>query len=53
MSRKALTSPEIKERFASLGAEAMPMTTAQSQEIHRRRDGCVAKIVKAANIKAQ
>ena len=51
--QKALTSPEIKERFASLGAEAMPMTTAQFKKFIGDEMDASAKIVKAANIKAQ
>ena len=51
--QKALTSPEIKERFASLGAEAMPMTTAQFKKFTGDEMDASAKIVKAANIKAQ
>ena len=51
--QKVLTSPEIKERFASLGAEAMPMTTAQFKKFIGDEMDASAKIVKAANIKAQ
>jgi tripartite-type tricarboxylate transporter receptor subunit TctC len=51
--QKALTSPEIKERFASLGAEAMPMTPAQFKKFTADEMDASAKIVKAANIKVQ
>ena len=51
--QKALTSPEIKERFANLGAEAMPMTTVQFKKFVGDEMDASAKIVKAANIKAQ
>src|SRR5437763_862919 len=51
--QKASTSPEIKERFAALGAEAMPMTTAQFKKFIGDEMEASAKIVKAANIKAQ
>ena len=51
--QKALTSAEIKERFATLGAEAMPMTTAQFKKFVADDMEASAKIVKAANIKAQ
>ena len=51
--QKALASPEIKERFASLGAEAMPMTVAQFKKFIGDEMDASAKIVKAANIKAQ
>ena len=51
--QKALTSPEIKERFANLGAEAMPMTPVQFKKFVGDEMDASAKIVKAANIKAQ
>ena len=51
--QKALMSPEIKERFASLGAEAMPMTPAQFKKFIGDEMEASAKVVKAANIKAQ
>ena len=51
--QRALASPEIKERFASLGAEAMPMTPAQFKKFIGDEIDASTKIVKAANIKAQ
>jgi len=51
--QRALASPEIKERFASLGAEAMPMTRAQFKKFVGDEIDASTKIVKAANIKAQ
>src|SRR5438105_15774507 len=51
--QRALASPEIKERFANLGAEAMPMTPAQFKKFIGDEMDASAKIVKAANIKAQ
>jgi tripartite-type tricarboxylate transporter receptor subunit TctC len=51
--QKALASPEIKERFATLGAESMPMTVAQFKRFIGDEMDASAKIVKAANIKAQ
>ena len=51
--QRSLTSPEIKERFANLGAEAMPMSTAQFKKFVADDMDASAKIVKAANIKAQ
>jgi len=51
--QRASTSPEIKERFAGLGAEAMPMTTAQFKKFIGDEMEGSAKIVKAANIKVQ
>ena len=50
---RALASPEIRERFASLGAEPMPMTPAEFRAFTRSDVETSAKIVKAANIKVQ
>jgi len=50
---RALASPEIKERFASLGAEPMPMTPAEFKAFTRNEVDASAKIVKAAGIKVQ
>lgn len=51
--QKALASSEIKERFATLGAEAMPMSVVQFKKFIGDEMDASAKIVKAANIKAQ
>jgi tripartite-type tricarboxylate transporter receptor subunit TctC len=51
--QRALGSPEIKERFANLGAEAMPMTPAEFRAFTRNDFDVSAKIVKAAGIKLQ
>ncbi len=51
--QRALGSPEIKERLASLGAEPMPMTPAEFRAFTRNDVEVSAKIVKAAGIKAQ
>ena len=51
--QRALASPEIKERFANLGAEPMPMTPAQFKSFVRGEVDESSKIVKAAGIKAQ
>src|SRR5436190_9442687 len=51
--QRALASSEINERFANLGAEAMPMTPAQFKKFVGDEMDAGAKIVKAANIKAQ
>ena len=51
--QRALASPEIKERLANLGAEAMPMTPAEFRKFARYDMDVSAKIVKAAGIKAQ
>jgi tripartite-type tricarboxylate transporter receptor subunit TctC len=50
---RALQSAEIKERFANLGAEPMPMTPAQFKSFTRSEIDESSKIVKAAGIKAQ
>jgi tripartite-type tricarboxylate transporter receptor subunit TctC len=51
--QKALQSPDVKERFASLGAEAMPMTPAQFRSFVASELEVNHKIVQAAGIKAQ
>lgn len=51
--QRALASPEIKERFANLGAEALPMTPAEFKKFASDEMDVSAKIVKAAGIKAQ
>jgi tripartite-type tricarboxylate transporter receptor subunit TctC len=50
---RALQSAEIKERFANLGAEPMPMTPAQFKSFTRSEIDESAKVVKAAGIKVQ
>jgi tripartite-type tricarboxylate transporter receptor subunit TctC len=50
---RVLASPEIKERFATLGAEPMPMTPAEFRKFTAEEMEASAKIVKAAGIKAQ
>ena len=50
---RALQAPDIKERLANLGAEAMPMTPAQFKKFIGDEIDASTKIVKAANIKAQ
>ncbi len=50
---RALQAPDIKERLANLGAEAMPMTPAEFKAfVHAEIDES-AKVIKAAGIKAQ
>jgi tripartite-type tricarboxylate transporter receptor subunit TctC len=51
--QRALGSAEIKERFANLGAEPMPMTPAEFRAFTRGEVESSAKIVKAAGIKVQ
>ena len=51
--QRALQSAEIKERFANLGAEPMPMTPAEFRTFTRNEVDNSAKIVKAAGIKVQ
>jgi tripartite-type tricarboxylate transporter receptor subunit TctC len=50
---KALASPEVKERFAKLGADAFPMAPAQFNAFIRTEMESAARIAKAANLKAQ
>jgi tripartite-type tricarboxylate transporter receptor subunit TctC len=50
---RVLQTPEVKERLAALGAEAMPMTPAEfSRFVHDEIDGS-SRVIKAAGIKAQ
>lgn len=48
-----LQLPDIKDRLASLGAEAMPMTPAEFKKFVDEEIAESAKVIKAAGIKAQ
>jgi len=50
---RLLQSAEVKERFANLGAEPMPMTPAEFRNFVRAEIEESAKVIKAAGIKAQ
>ena len=50
---KALASPELKERMAKLGADPFPMTPEAFNAYIRSEMDVAARIVKAANLKAQ
>jgi tripartite-type tricarboxylate transporter receptor subunit TctC len=50
---RVLREPEVKERLAALGAEAMPMTPVEFDKFVRAEIDDAAKVVKAAGIKAQ
>ncbi|MFO1413713.1 MAG: tripartite tricarboxylate transporter substrate binding protein [Burkholderiales bacterium] len=50
---KMLASPEVKERLAALGAEPLVMSPADFRKFMRDEIEESAKVVKAANIKAQ
>jgi len=50
---RAADSAEVKERFAALGAEPMPMTAAQFKSFVKTELESNQKIVQAAGIKAQ
>jgi len=50
---RALQAPDIKERLANLGAEAMPMSPAEFKAFVRTEIDDSAKVIKAAGIKAQ
>jgi tripartite-type tricarboxylate transporter receptor subunit TctC len=52
-TQKALASAEVKERFAKLGAEPMPMTPEQFDAYIKEELAANTKLVKAAGIKAQ
>jgi tripartite-type tricarboxylate transporter receptor subunit TctC len=49
---KVLNSPDLKERFANLGAAPMPMTPEQFDAYIKAELPTIAAIVKAADIKA-
>ena len=51
--RTAAQSPEIKERFATLGAEPMPMNPTEFKQFVDSEIADSAKVIKAAGIKAQ
>jgi len=51
--QRAMQSPEVKERFANLGAEAMPMSVAEFKSFVHDELEVNRKIVQAAGIKAQ
>ncbi len=50
---RAVQSPEVRERLATLGAEAMPMTTAEFRKFVRDEIVESGKVIKAAGIKPQ
>ncbi|MCU0898596.1 MAG: tripartite tricarboxylate transporter substrate-binding protein, partial [Burkholderiales bacterium] len=50
--QKAIASPEVKERFAKLGAEPMPMSPEQFDAFIRDEMVANEKLIKAAGIKA-
>ena len=50
---RVLAMPDVRERLASLGAEPMVMTPAEFRKFMRDEMEDSAKVVKAANIKAQ
>ena len=49
--KKALDSPEIKERMSKLGADPMPMTSAEFTKLVRDEVAMNKELVKAAGIK--
>jgi tripartite-type tricarboxylate transporter receptor subunit TctC len=51
--RTAAQSPDVKERFATLGAEPMPMTPQEFTKFVQNEIDESAKVIKAAGIKAQ
>jgi tripartite-type tricarboxylate transporter receptor subunit TctC len=50
---RVLQLPDVKERLANLGAEAMPMTQAEFRKFVRDEIDESAKVIKAAGIKVQ
>ncbi|MFM8555107.1 MAG: tripartite tricarboxylate transporter substrate-binding protein, partial [Betaproteobacteria bacterium] len=52
-ARKALASPEVRERMARAGADALPMSIIEFNTFSRAEMDSAAQIAKAANLKAQ
>jgi len=52
-TRKALETPEVRERFAKVGAEPLNMTSAQFDAFIKTEIAANTKLVKAAGITAQ
>jgi tripartite-type tricarboxylate transporter receptor subunit TctC len=50
---RALASPDVRERLAKLGSEAMIMTPGEFSQFVRRELDDYARIIKAAGIKPQ
>jgi tripartite-type tricarboxylate transporter receptor subunit TctC len=50
---RVLQTPEVKERLAALGAEAMPMSAGEFRKFVRNEIDDSAKVIKAAGIKVQ
>ena len=50
---KAMSQPDVKERLATLGAEAMPMSAAEFHQFVTREIADSAKVIKAAGIAPQ
>jgi tripartite-type tricarboxylate transporter receptor subunit TctC len=50
---RVLQLPDVKERLANFGAEAMPMTPAEFRKFVQAEIDDSAKVIKAAGIKAQ
>jgi tripartite-type tricarboxylate transporter receptor subunit TctC len=50
---KALASPEVKERFTRLGADAFPLTPEAFNAFIKTEMESAAAIAKAADLKAQ
>lgn len=50
---KALQTPEVRERLAKLGADPLPMSPEQFDELIREEMASNAEIIKAAGIKAE
>ena len=50
---KALASPEVKEKFTTLGAQPMPMSPSDFDAFLKSETARMAQVVKAAKIEAQ
>jgi tripartite-type tricarboxylate transporter receptor subunit TctC len=50
---RALASPEMKERLANLGGEAMHMSPEQFDQFLRKENGVLGKVMRDAGVKPQ
>ena len=52
-TQKAMQAPEVRERFAALGADALPMSAEQFDALIKEEMTANAEIIKAAGIKLE
>lgn len=52
-TQKAMQAPEVRERFAAPGADALPMSAEQFDALIKEEMAANAEIIKAAGIKPE